>query len=207
MSFRTPFLAAAAVVLLAGAAAPATLLIFGSSTSTTEVAGGNGTDVVTLGPTGPYQGLVSITWKEDSDIPCWFRVRTRHINLGGTQTHDTNLGGSSCDETSQSERYAGEAPGGYFVNGVSVCRNNQRIKGVHVFYAQVSSSGQVTSGIGDDYDYQENCNQFGAAKYCPTGKVATQIKIYHRSDTPALSNNIKEAATGLALVCRTVEQK
>ncbi|MFN0180325.1 MAG: hypothetical protein ACKVZ0_16110 [Gemmatimonadales bacterium] len=202
----------AAIIALAGFSAPAALLILGTSTTTTGVAGGNGTDVVTLGPTGPYQGLTKVTWAEDSDIPCWFEVKSRHINLNSVQSYQVDLGGSSCNQTSQSQREAGEAPSEHFINGISVCRNNQRIKGVKVFYARVHQpNGTLTSMTEYDWDFSAACDQYGdgwsTERYCPTGRVATQLKIYHKSDTPAFSNNIKEAATGIALVCRAVEVK
>ncbi|MFN0181321.1 MAG: hypothetical protein ACKVZ0_21140 [Gemmatimonadales bacterium] len=201
----------AAIIALAGFAAPATLLILGTSTTTTGVTGGNGTDVVTLGPTGPYQGLTQVTWAEDSDIPCWFKVESRHINLNSVQSYQVDLGGSSCNQTSQSQREAGEAPGGHFINGINVCRANQRIKGISVHYAQVNlTNGTVTPTTEYDQDFSNNCrggDNWGIRRYCPTGQIATQLKIYHKSDTPALSTKIKEAATGLALVCRAVQVK
>lgn len=195
---------------LAAFTVPVNLLIFGTATTTTAVAGGDGTDVRTLGPSGNYQGLVEVAWAEDSDIPCWFRVRSRHLNTGSVQTNEVNLGGASCGESSSSLRSVGEAPGSTFINGIAVCRNNQRIKGIAVYYAVVGANGSVTQlqgWDGSDSGYNGNCSAWSPTRYCPSGKVATQLKVYHKSDTPAFSNNIKEAATGIALVCRAVELK
>jgi hypothetical protein len=189
------------------------LLILGSGTTTTAIAGGNGTDVRTLGPTGDYQALYEIAWAEDSDIPCWFQVRSRHLNTASVQTNEANLGGASCTASGASMLTVADQQANHYISGISVCRYNQRIKGIEVFFSQVDAYGQVTpvSGWGASAAaIQANCANWGTwspARHCPGGQIATQLKTYHKSDTPALSNQIKESATGIALVCRQVEQK
>ncbi|MGE0439033.1 MAG: hypothetical protein AB7L66_16150 [Gemmatimonadales bacterium] len=198
------------VVAVASRPAPtADLLILGTSTTTTAVAGGNGTDVRTLGPTGNYQGLYEIRWAEDSDIPCWFRVRSRHLNTASVQTNDLNLGGASCAQTSSSERVVIQNQANRYLTGIAVCRNNQRIKGISAYYSDVGTSAG-TWPWGAETATQDNCTSGGSwspARHCPTGQIATQLLIYYKSDTPAFSSQIKEAATGIALVCRKVELK
>jgi hypothetical protein len=197
----------AAIALLAFR--PASLLILGSSTTTTEIAGASAADSRLLGPEGDYQGLIRVAWAEDADIPCYFKVMTRHINQNTTQTEDANLGGSSCEETDRSARSAGFNTAGYFVTGIAVCRNNERIKGVNLAYSWVSESGAVTSADSfGGYDGQPNCGSFGAFRHCPNGKIATRIKVYHTPENPAgLSSRILQSATGIALICRAVEKK
>jgi hypothetical protein len=210
MRYHSFNVAVGAIVAVAGFT-PASLLILGSSTTTTDIAGGSGRDSRLLGPEGDYQGLIRITWAEDSDIPCYFKVMTRHINQNTTQTEDANLGGNSCEETERSSRTAGFNTPGYFINGIAVCRNNGRIKGIKAKYAWVSESGSVmasNSPWDESSGTQTNCSSWGAVRNCPNGKIATRIKIHHEPDNPTgLTSKIKESATGIALICRTVEKK
>lgn len=213
MQYHRVVLPLSAIGLLAGFSGASTLLILGSATTTTTVAGGSSADVRTLGPTGSYQGLYRITWAEDADIPCYFKVQTRHLNTNNTQSEEANLGGASCSATSRSERSAGFNTPALFVNGIRVCRNNQRIKGIEVYYGQVRSDGTVFATTTTDAGVQPKCDydgsgSWGAARYCPNNQIATQIKIHHQADNPpGAGSNVKQAAIGIALVCRPVEIK
>lgn len=197
------------VAVLLGAAST-NLLILGSSTSTSAIAGGNGTDVRTFGSGGDYQGLDRISWAEDGDIPCYFKVHTRHLNTNNQTSDDGNLGGNSCNASSLSLVDAGFTSTTEYVYGVAVCRNNQRIKGIKLEYAKVDANGSVTDGVGVASQSRVNCSYYGWSpmRYCPTNKIATQVKVYFKPDNPVgLGNNIKQAATGLQLVCRNVQVK
>src|SRR5262245_31506199 len=189
MRCQRTILVAAAVAALT-AAAKANYLILGSSPVTTAVAGGDGTDSRIIGAGGDYQGLYRIDWKEDSDIQCYFRVHTRHLNQDGVQSQDWNLGGASCDETERSERSVGYNKPGLYVNGIRVCRNNQRVKAMEVTFADVGPSGSVTPISVDDRDgaYRPNCgpiDDWTLYRTCPSGMIANQIKVYFRPENPA----------------------
>lgn len=200
-----------AVVLLGGFGFPLSDLILASSTTTTDIAGQAGTDTRTLGEDGDFKALYLIAWAEDADIPCFFRIRTRHLNNNNTEAHEASLGGASCDENANGLLTAGWNNPRLFINGIRVCRNNGRIKGMEIEYADVDPySSAVTSGVDYDSESRSNCGATGwsPTRYCPNDQVATRIIIHHRADNPpGLGSNIKQSATGIALVCRQVNQK
>ncbi|MCC7133176.1 MAG: hypothetical protein IT352_11035 [Gemmatimonadales bacterium] len=215
MSIRS--LAALAAVAALTAASSFNLLILSTSSETT-VAGGSGTDSRLVGTGGNYQGLYKILWAEDANIPCYFRVYSRHLNQDGSQQDEANLGASSCDETSNSERSAGFNTPGMYVNGIAVCRNNQRIKGIKLHYADVGPNGTVTPQNQFDQGTQPNCTLSGylgetqgtwsASRMCPTGMIANQIRVHFRPENPiGFTTAIKQSATGISLLCRRVEVK
>jgi hypothetical protein len=87
-------------------------------------------------------------WAEDSDIPCWFRVRSRHLNTASVQTNEASLGGTSCEETNSSQETVQVQQANRYISGIAVCRNNQRIKGVEVSFSAVSPTGTRSSRSG-----------------------------------------------------------
>lgn len=196
------------------------LLVLGSSSTETAIAGGAGTDSRIIGAGGNFQGVYRILWAENSNVPCYFRVYSRHVNQGTTQTEDANLGGASCQETSTSQRSVGFNSPGLFVNGIAVCRRDQRVKAIRLLYADVGPRGTVTTVKRSDFNTQPNCSRDNAAtgtlpygdwgqeRLCPAGTIASQIKVYFRPDNPpGLTTAIKQAATGISLICRPVEVK
>jgi hypothetical protein len=62
-----------------------------------------------------------------------------------------------------------------------------------------------------DGDYRANCgplDDWTIYRTCPSGMIANQIKVHFRPENPAgFTTNIKQSATGIALVCRNVERR
>ena len=210
MVFPNPTLALVTLAALSGVAA--TGITLKPDPTTTQQSGLAGTDRQVIGNDGDFKALYEVSLAEDADIPCFISARGRHLNTHNTELFSYRAGGTSCDETDRSKITTTLTGADTYVHGIQVCLNNSRVKGVRLFGAAVNPvTGVITPNYTQESNRQVNCPFSGDAwkveRYCPTGKIATKLEVRYQSDSPTGSNKTKEAITGLALICRSVEVK
>lgn len=173
---------------------------------------GNGTTVIQLDRTAP---LVSLTTAEYDNRPRAVRANFiwphwNHQTDGWDFSARTLRSWSSHNATANAQTadiYEG-APRGEmrFVRGIAVCpssgalTDNDRVKGVRLYWGTVppgaTSTRQISTRGQDVAEFRRpNCNNNNGwlpAQMCPTGQVATGLKVLHQGN---------HGAVGFQLLC------
>ena len=154
-----------------------------------------------------YAGIKGITWSEDKDKPCDIRVNAKEL-VSGLVYGDSKTAAVAKDGVFE---ICGGNPGNtksvqfsnanYYVRGVQVCTTDKknsddnRLKGIRLYIAEVKSDGSVSALGNYEQDLHTNCATWRSTVTCPTGHIATGMRVHHRDGY----------FTGLGLKCRKVE--
>ena len=170
----------------------------------TAVSGDTGPETKVVGSSTDVRAAHGIRWWEHSDDPCKFRVYNRHINNGGIETPEKEwCGGGTGNEKWAERRGADE-----YITALQVCTTDKKdstknkIKGIRV-WGRTLSAGTLGPENGPDEDKHTNCKKWKSKVSCPSGQIATKIKVYYNEH--AWSSH--GPATGISLGCRDVDPK
>ncbi len=145
-----------------------------------------------------FMGLDEIRWSERRDKPCDIVVKTH--SLDSAVAKNGNETGSICTGSSSSEKTVKLSNSRYFIRGIAACTNDKRkssknrLKGIKIIAAKVSTAGAVTSLNTFEDTRRTNCAKWFAPVYCPGGQIASGVNVYHDG----------ESFRGLGLRCRRV---
>lgn len=170
----------------------------------TAVSGDTGAESKIIGSSTDVRAAYSIRWYENRDDPCKFRVYNRHINLDGVKTPEA----SWCDGSPGNDKWAERRGTDEYISALQVCLTDKKdstknkVKGLRV-WGRILTAGTLGPENGPDESRHTNCKQWSNKVSCPSGQIATKIKVYYntyqwRSYGPA---------TGIALGCRDVDPK
>ncbi len=167
----------------------------------------------TLGASGGFRGTYKIRWWEDGDKPCKLELSTRHLN-----TFDTNLpymvldgigvqlGKKPCSSPGnvKSVQLTGNSN---WIYKLQVCTTDKastsknKLKGLRIWARTVNDRDPLslsTQGSTEE-TVHTNCNKWHSAVACPSGKVASRLRVHYDAS--------EEFIRGIALECRTLELK
>lgn len=198
----------AAFALVAVAVAPVDASsgksVLDGSVTWTAVSGDTGAESKIVGSSTDVRAAYSIRWYEDADDPCKFRVYNRHLNLDGVQTPEKSwCGGSPGNEKWAERRGADE-----YITALQVCLTDKKdssknkIKGIRLWGRELTA-GTLGPENGPDEARHTNCKKWSNKVSCPSGQIATKIKVYY-NEYQWTSHGF---ATGIALGCRDVDPK
>lgn len=153
--------------------------------------------------TTSYQAANAVTWWEERNDPCGWKVLTRHLNKKDDPDGTRKLLDGTCQKTGRDDERTIARPSLEAITSIEVCTNGKdtgkrKIKGLRIWGRTVSAGKVADNEAGPAEITRANCNSWAAKKVsCPQGQVAVGLKIYHEDD----------AATGIALACRKVVSK
>lgn len=156
-------------------------------------------------------GIHQLIMKESNDRPCNLKIFTKPLDDGEATAYSNTYGYdervvstdicSGSDSKSLSVEFINPD---MYIRGIEVCTTNKsdpdndRIKGLRIYPAKVTQDGLVTSAVGSKEDTNPNCNNnWKGAVYCPSGMIASGLRMYHNDDW----------YRGLSLICRQVTYK
>ncbi len=176
--------------------------ILDGAVSWTAVSGDTGAKSRIVGSSTDVRAAYSIRWYEDADDPCKFRVYNRHLNLDGVKTPETSwCGGSPGNEKWAERRGANE-----YITALQVCLTDKKdstknkVKGLRV-WGKTLTAGNLGPENGPDEAKHTNCKKWSSKVSCPSGKIATKIKV-HYNEYQWTTHGF---ATGISLGCRDVD--
>ena len=200
---RSPLLALVLGVWLWPAAARADVTTDPDSASVSNVSGYTGKkgDVKAV---SLDWGLKTVTWYEKADKPCKLTISARDLydpdKLVATSDYELDICGGAA---SNKKLVSFTDSRRNFIRGVAVCTTDKkdssdnRLKGIKIFAAKVTTDGQVTELTTFEKNEHTNCAKWRKAVYCPAGHVAHGIQIHHTDGY----------FRGLAVKCRKVITK
>ena len=160
----------------------------------TDRSGFSGSNITAIGAASGHTAVTLIHSKERSNAPCYLHVTKHDINGSSSPGYAT---WDECGGTSVEFKSIGFTLGtGLYVYGIQACtnnKNNQRVKGIRVFGGPIQDGVIQPIGLFDDFS-RPNCSNWHNAVYCPSGQVATKVRIHHTGDD----------INGLSLGCRVV---
>lgn len=179
------------------------------NSTTTKVSGYAG-QFKSVGPTGGFRGISAIEWWEDRDKPCKLELTTKHFNNGDTNQPEiildgvtTNLGTKQC-ATPGNRKWIGLSGTDDWIYKVQVCTTDKnqtsknKLKGIRIWARSVNNRSplEIISQSANQETKHAHCDKWHTAQACPTGKVASRIRVHHDAS--------EEQIIGLALECRTL---
>jgi len=170
----------------------------------TATSGDTGAKSRIIGSSTDVRAAYSIKWWEDTDDPCKFEVYNRHLNLGGVKTPETSWCGGSPGNMKWAERRGGDE----YITALQVCLTDKndstknKIKGIRVWGRDLDT-GVLGAQNGPDESTHTNCKKWKNKVTCPSGQIATKIKV-HYNEYQFTSHGF---ATGISLGCRDVDPK
>lgn len=185
----------------------------------TAISGGAGTASFTLdSSSSSSEAIAGVRWRENVDVPCtvWALLRdlrdgTARVGSESGEEADSVCGlpdhvvsmflGPVLAPLGSDDAQAFISRNRRVVRGVQVCRNsgNGRVKGIRVYAARVTTSGDVSVVNGRQEDKKLGCgnNEWRQAVYCPPNKIAFGLRVHHEPTARGRQDKI----TGLSLSC------
>lgn len=196
--------AAVGLILSASADASSGKSILDGSVTWSAVSGDTGSHSKIIGSTTDVRAAYSIRWYEHTDDPCKFRVYNRHINLGGVKTPEK----SWCSGSPGNEKWAERRGADEYITALQVCLTDKKdstknkVKGIRLWGRELTA-GTLGPENGPDEARHTNCKKWSNKVSCPSGQIATKIKVHYNEYLWTTHGS----AIGIALGCRDVDPK
>ena len=194
-----------ALLLLGLTAQAANLYILADDAKLAPVSGVKST-AGRAGHGGDFQGIYGIKLYEDNDKACKATGMSRHLNNSTEKV--AAFVANDCSNPG-SEKTARFAEKNTYVRGVQVCHKGgggkyaDMIKGIRLYGARLDkNTGALDAVSGFKEIVRPNCSDWKATKYCPVGKVASQIEMQYQANPYG-----PDYFVGARLLCRTVDPK
>lgn len=185
--------------------------LVGYITATDEVSGAKGQEIELL-PAGAKYGLDTIFWGERRDNPCLVRAESRDLadrNQRDSRSADKCDGAIGTGSQSRMDLTTRDTPANFFITGLRVCVNNDRVKGMELELVHVTWSTGDPPKPKDPLDARNhsgsllNCLISGTKKNwvrCPKGQIAVGINAHFEK-----GNDQPKSLIGVGLICKAYE--